>query len=373
MLRYTENMEHNDILKIAITRIPKVGPKALRQLISYCGGLEAVFKTKKKALLKIPMIGPAVANQISKHTSLIEAEKTLETLIKMNVDFHFYLDEEYPDRLKHYPDAPPIIFFKGNTSLNPSRTISIVGTRRPSTQGEVICRKIVEALSQIDVTIFSGLAYGIDTVAHQASVDFQIPTIGILASGFPTIYPSSNKKLALKMMEQGGLLTEFHPYHKLMPGQFPQRNRIIAMLSDAIIVIESKTKGGSMITASFGNQYHKDVFAVPGRPTDKMSLGCNYLIKNNQAALIENGNDVLEMMQWTAGQGSKQKQGSLFLDLTPDEEKVLGILDEKGKINKDQLHYISEIQISSLSSILLNLEFKGAIKTLPGNKYAVLS
>lgn len=365
-------MEQNDIFKIAITRIPKVGPKALRLLISYCGGLEAVFKSKKKALLKIPTIGPVVANQICNHTNMHEAEKTLKTLDKMGVQFHFYLDSDYPDRLKHYADAPPIIFFKGKGSLLPRRTVSIVGTRRPSAHGEVICQQIVEALSQTELTVISGLAYGVDTIAHQSCIDNQISTIGVMASGFPTIYPSSNSKLAQKMMEQGGLLTEFHPYQSLVPGQFPQRNRVIAMLSDAVVVIESQTKGGSMITANFGNQYHKDVFAVPGRPKDKMSLGCNYLIKHNQAALIENGNDLLEMMQWSEDNTKKNRQGQLFIDLTPDEEKIMKILDEKGLINKDQIHYLSQIQISSLSSILLNLEFKGAIKTLPGNKYALL-
>ena len=365
-------MEQSDIYKIAITRIPKVGPKALRLLISYCGGLEAVFKTKKSSLLKIPTIGPFIANQVCQTNNLIEAEETLKTLEKMKTKFHFYLDNDYPSRLKHFDDAPPIIFFKGNGDLNPAQTLSIVGTRLPTERGKLLCQKIVKDLSHLKLTVISGLAYGIDTAAHQACIETDLPTIGVLASGLPTIYPSENQKLAKRMMDKGGILTEFHPNHKLDPRQFPQRNRVIAMMSDAVLVVESKQKGGSMITASFGNQYHKDVFAFPGRPSDKMSLGCNKLIKQNKAALIESSHDLIEMMQWHEQAESKIEQGNLFIKFTPEEAHIMNILKQKAKINKDEIHYLSKIQISKVSAILLNLEFKGAIKTLPGNKYALL-
>lgn len=365
-------MEQTDIYKIAITQIPKLGPKTLRQLISYCGGIEAVFKAKKSKLERIPLIGPMIAHEVNHSVDLGLAEKTLHDLIKNDISFSFYLDDQYPKRFKHFADAPPIIFYKGKGQMNPTRSLAIVGTRRPTTQGLIECEKIVQELKPYDITIVSGLAYGIDTAAHQTAVINNMETIGILASGLPHIYPAANRKLAAKMMEHGYVFSEFPPYHKLDPRQFPQRNRVIAMMADAILVVESKQKGGSMITANFGNQYHKDVFALPGRPIDKMSLGCNQLIKQNKAALIENSYDIVSMMHWELSSQNQSFQTQLFQDLPGDEAQVLNIIRDKHKINKDEIHYRSQLQISKLSGVLLNLEFKGLIKSSPGNSYSIV-
>ncbi len=363
-----------ELYKIALTKIDSIGAVLTKQLVSYCGGIEAVFEQSKKQLLKIPKIGPAAVEKILSTDALKKAEKEQEFIHKEKVSYHFYLDELYPSRLKHYPDSPVMIYYKGSLNLEKRRTVGIIGTRQPSEIGKLNCDKLVEDLKAYDVYIISGLAHGIDSTAHKASVRNGIPTIGVLGHGLQMMYPAQHKSLALKMMNEGGaIITEFG--HTTIPDRpnFPMRNRIIAALSDALVVVESARKGGSIITTVYANDYNKDVFAFPGRIQDEKAQGCNMLIKQHKAALIESAADIGYIMNWEEDTEAMPSQASLFLDLTTEQQSVVDCLKENREQSADQLHYKLKIPHSKLSSLLLNLEFNGILKSLPGKKYILYS
>jgi DNA processing protein len=359
--------------KIAITQIPKVGPVLIKNLISYCGGLEAVFEEKKSNLEKIPGIGPIAAKNIFNADNTKRAEQEIKFIERNNIKPYFYLDDNYPHRLKHFPDAPTLLYYKGTDCLNSHRTVGIVGTRKPTEKGKIVCEQLVQGLQKYNTSIISGLAYGIDSCAHRQATQIGIPNIGVLGHGLDMIYPATNRKLASQMIENGGILSEFISGTKPDFTNFPQRNRVIAMLSDAIVVVESAKKGGSIISAEFGLQYHKDVFAIPGRVTDEMSSGCNKLIKQNRAALLESADDIGYIMNWEeSSETNKNKQASLFVELSSEEQEIVSLLRKEKEMALDKLHYSTGIPLSNLSSILLNLEFSGIVKPLPGKKYILL-
>ena len=364
-------MEQPNLYDLAISQIHGIGPRSVRNLISYCGTSKAVINAPKHQLMKIPGIGPEMVNKLKAKSLLIDAEKTRNLLAQYGVDFHFFTSTTYPARLKNFADSPAGFFYKGIHVFNKERTIAVVGTRTPSPQGCQMTEKVVEELAPYNPVIISGLAIGIDTIAHQSALRNNLHTIGILGQGFPDIYPPVNRKLGINMLSSGGLLSEF-PFHKKAdPRHFPQRNRIIAMLADALIVIESRKTGGSIISAHFANDYFKDVFAVPGRPGDLKSIGCNALIKSNRAALIDSGIDVALAMNWTQNKTFTNQQPSLFKELKPEEQKIFELLKEHNQVELDKLHYLSAIKLTELSNILLNLEFQGLIKVLPGKKYMI--
>ena len=330
-------MKEELLYKIAITKITKVGPVTARNLISYCGGVKAVFQTKKKDLLKIPGVGETTISNLLNKKALIEAEKELKFVETNNINLHFFLDKDYPSRLKHFPDSPILLYYKGNADLNSSRIVSIVGTRTPTVLGKAFCEEIVEGLQPYNILIVSGLAYGVDSVAHQKSLDFKIPTIGVLGHGLSKIYPSKHKKMADQMLECGGLLTEFSSEVDIEREHFPMRNRIIAGMCDALIVIETAEKGGSMISAHMANNYSKDVFAVPGRLNDKFSQGCNHLIKTHKASLIESAEDIAYVMRWDTKSERKSVQKSLFVDLSENEQQIVNLLQNVEDLSIDKL------------------------------------
>ena len=362
-----ENLLHN----IALTQISEVGPVMAKLLISYCGSAEAVFKSSKKALSKIPQVGLKTIERI--HTQRAEAfKKAEEELIYLRnnhgeaVLFH---SKDYPKRLKHFDSSPLVLYHRGSLHLNHPRTVAIIGTRKPTEQGKIICEKVIEGLRKYNVQIISGLAYGIDTCAHHCAVKLGMETIGVVGHGLDRLYPASNRNLVDQMKENGGVLTEFPTGTKPDRENFPMRNRIIASMSDVIIVIESKKRGGSIITAEFANSYNKDVFAVPGRISDDSSEGCNRLIKQHKAHLLESAEDVAYIMRWEDEQKEKVIQKSLFVEYTPEEQKIIDALSMNDQITIDDLNYKLQLPNSSLASLLLNLEFKGAIRSLPGKKY----
>lgn len=355
--------------QIALSLIPKVGPVLAKNLVSYCGSVEAIFKEKKSKLLKIPYVGEAVVHSLKNADIFERAEKEVQFIESHNITAHFYLDEQYPSRLKHYNDAPILLYYKGTDVLDSMRTLGIVGTRKPSDHGKATCERIVDGLKDANVSIISGLAYGIDTTAHSRCTIHNIPTVGVLGHGLDKLYPQSNINLARKMGLNGGILTEFISGTNPDAINFPQRNRVIAMLSDAVLVVESAEKGGSMISADFAFQYNKDVFAIPGRPSDTMSKGTNKLIKENKAALVESSDDINAAMNWDVNSSSQQTQMNLAFDLTDDEKTIVSLIKKEETLEIDKLHYLTKISHSSLSSTLLNLEFKGVIKSLPGKKY----
>jgi len=365
-------MNQELLYKIALTLIPHVGAISGKNLISYCGSVEAVFASSKKALLKIPGIGVETANSIVKQEVLALAEMEMKFLKKHNVKAHYFLDDNYPSRLKHLPDAPILLYFKGNANLEAERTVGIIGTRKPTATGKIICEEFVEELKSYNVTIVSGLAFGIDVAAHKKCVDIQTPTIGVLGHGLGTIYPSAHKKVAEQMLEHGGLLTEFaHTYGPDGP-HFPMRNRVVAGLCDALVVVETPKKGGSMITANFANQYHKDVFAFPGRIKDKESEGCNLLIKSHKAALLEGAKDLAYVMQWGAKSKKQDIQKSLFVELNNRQQKIVDLLKKTEQLSIDQLNATLSLTNSEMANELLDLEFKGLIKSLPGKRYLLV-
>ena len=364
--------------RIALSLLPNVGPVLARNLVSYCGSVEAVFKQKLKALEKIPEIGPKTAEKITKHTLFARADEEVEFIMKHDIQTYFYLDENYPQRLKHCHDAPILLYFKGNADLNKSRIIAMVGTRNASDYGKNITEKLIEELATLDVTIVSGLAYGIDIHAHRAALKSEIPTIAVMAHGLDRIYPGQHRSTAAKMIKYGGLLTEYPSNTNPDRENFPSRNRIVAGICDAVIVVEAAKKGGALITADIAHSYSRDVFAVPGRLDDQYSEGCNNLIKINRAALITSAADVSYLMGWERAANlekeivSKAIQKQLFIDLNVEEEALVKILEQNSKADIDSLAMDLQWPFTKLSSVLLGMEMKGLLKMLPGKKYQLL-
>ena len=360
------------LYKIALTLIPNVGPRTAKQLIAYCGGVEAVFKTSKRQLLKIPRIGPKLIENININNVLDKARQELDYICKHNIKPLFFLDETYPSRLKHINDSPLMLYFKGNANLNQERTVAIIGTRSPTQKGIWACQEIIKQFQPYSPVIISGLAYGIDITAHKKSLTEHIPTIGVVGHGLNTIYPHRHKSVAEKMIENGGILSEY-PSYTLPDGRhFPMRNRIIAGLADAVLVIETAEKGGSIITANLANSYHKDVFALPGNIFNKYSKGCNLLIKHHKASLFEHAEDVAQMMNWEIKKSRKNIQKELFVDLNEEEKNIVDLLRKHVEIDIDGLSHLARKKTSQLASLLLNLEFKGILKPLPGKRYVLI-
>lgn len=361
------------IHRIALTLIEGVGDVLAKQLVSYCGSVEAVFREKKRILEKIPEIGPKTAASIAGFKNFARAEKELEFIQRHGIDLFFYLDENYPARLKNCYDAPILLYYKGTSNLNHSRMVAIVGTRNSSDYGKNFTIKIVEELIQMKATIVSGLAYGIDITAHKACVQQGIETIGVMAHGLDRIYPQAHSSVARKMVIHGGLITEHTSGADPDRENFPKRNRIIAGLCDAVIVVEAAKKGGALITADIANSYNRDVFALPGRIDDTYSEGCNMLIKSNRAALIQSAADIRYIMGWDDSENPHKQalQKSLFVELNEDEKNLVGFISEQGRTAIDAIVIHSGMPSSKVASILLNLEFSGVIRCLPGKVFVL--
>jgi DNA processing protein len=364
------------LYKVALTKIPLVGAVTAKNLVSYCGGVQEVFSARKSDLMKIPGIGEQTALNIVNQTVLAEAEKEIDFISQHGIVPLFYLDKSYPQRLRHYNDSPVMLYYKGSANLNYYRIIGIVGTRTPTPQGLTLCEELVEGFLPYQPIIISGLAYGIDVAAHQKSLSLGLETVGVLGHGLSRIYPPQHRKIAMEMVEHGGLITEFPSHVGPERENFPMRNRIVAGLCDALIVVETAVRGGSIITVRQANDYNKDVFAIPGRVKDKYSQGCNYLIKSNLAALAENAEDVATTLRWEAKKTETEKRGhsvqqELFRELTEQEKHIIDIIHKEEEIGVDQLSYQTKILNSELASLLLNLEFKGIVRSLPGKRYVL--
>lgn len=350
-----------------------VGPITSRQLISYLGGPKEVFKAKKKDLLAIPGIGEKTIRSIANHTEIFSrAEEELKFIQKHEIQLLFYSDKGYPYRLKSIEDSPVLLYYKGNADLDHSRIVAIIGTRSPSDLGKMNCEKLVEDLKEYNVLIVSGLAYGVDITAHRKAVDLNIPTLGVMGNGMDKLYPTAHVATSKRMIQRGGLLTQFTTKTKPDRENFPMRNKIVAGISDAVIIIESGIEGGSMITADFANHYHKDVFAIPGRPSDEMNAGCNTLIKRNKASLIDSATDIAHFMNWDKIAGTKEIQRTLFTDLSEKEQIVITLLKQNDFLSIDRLYNELSMNPSATAGILLEMEFKGLIKSLPGKKYMLI-
>lgn len=367
---------HQDRLSfLALHFISGIGDQLVKQLVSYCGSAEQVFKTPKGKLLKIPGIGPVTAESIRTGSTFLQAEKEFKKAEKEDAEILFYTDKKYPERLKSIEDAPSLLYYKGNANLNHAKSVGIVGTRQATDYGKEMVSKIVEELKPHETLIVSGLAYGIDIQAHKQALKNNLPTVAVMGSGMDIVYPSAHKETAKKMLSHGGLLTENHFGTKPDAHNFPARNRIIAGMCDALIVVEAADKGGALITAEIANSYNRDVLAVPGSLGQTYSEGCNKLIRNNKATIYTSIKDLEYLMNWSTEETTLKKQKK-ELDLnaySADEQLVLGILQEKNSpMMIDELTIKTALSPSALASLLLTLEFSNVVKSLPGKQFALV-
>ncbi len=358
--------------KIGVSLIPGIGSINAKKLIAYTGGVEAVFREKKKTLLKIPGIGEHLAEQIVNHKVLEKAEKEIEFINRYEIGYHFYLDEKYPARLKNCDDSPVILYYMGNVDFNQAKIISIVGTRNATDYGRECCNKLLSDIKAHNhkAIIVSGLAYGIDICAHKSALKNGLETIAVLGHGLASLYPAVHKTTAKEITKQGALVTDFISDTIIDRNNFIKRNRIIAGLADVTIVIESAIKGGALITADIAGSYNRDVMAFPGRVNDQYSTGCNWLIRTNKATLIEGINDLEYMLGWDSPQiPSPPKQTELFINISDDEQLIVQMLRENGELSIDLISNRMNMPGSKVSAMLLNLEFAGIVRTLPGKVY----
>jgi len=361
-------MNNNLFYQIALTLIPDVGNVLAKTLVSYCGGVEEVFKSSRKKLQKAPGIGEKIAAGILSKTFLERAEEECRFVEDNNINTWFYLDKGYPFRLKECHDGPVLLYQKGTTDLNNRRTLSVVGTRNATEYGKTIITKIINDLATYDVLIVSGMAFGVDITAHRAAVNAGLPTIGILASGVDKVSPTPHHNTSVQMIEHGGgLISEFPSNSQVFIENFPRRNRIIAGISDATLVVQTDVKGGSMITAFQANSYNRELLAVPGRVGDKSAAGCNKLIKTNIASLVENGDDVCRILGWDIQTNNLPRQRQLFVELDEKEQLVADLFKETNSLQIDLLNSLVPLSYSEVAACLLTMEMKGVIKSLPGS------
>ena len=365
---------HSELFyQLALTLVPNIGDVQAKLLVQYFGEASAVFKAKKSELEKIDGIGEVRAASIKNFHDFHIAETEIKFIEKYRITTLFLTDEAYPKRLANCYDSPTLMFYKGTADLNASRIVAIVGTRSNTDYGKAFTEKLVQDLSEENIVIISGLAFGIDAIAHKASVKNAMPTIGVVGHGLSKIYPSANAALAKEMIAAGGgILSEF--FHDVKPDKhnFPLRNRIVAGLSDATVIVESTVNGGSMITAKLADSYNRDVFAVPGRTTDKVSAGCNHLIKYNKAVLLTDANEMLEVLGWKDKKVKAKKQRELFIELTQDEKNIIQILQGKEAVHIDEINTSSGLSSSAVAAAILNLELQGIVQGQPGKMYRVI-
>jgi len=366
-----------DILQqIAFSNFEGVGPVTGKKILDYFGNIENVFSASVRDFSQVERVGETLARKLYRQLNdaghLKQAELEVTFIEKNNITPIFYTDQCYPSRLKYCSDSPLMVYKKGKVDLNHTKSIGIVGTRNATSYGKEFCNQLVRDLTQHGVLVVSGLAYGIDICAHQAAMENGLPTLGVLAHGLDRVYPAEHRAVASKMQENGGLLTEYMSKTKPDRENFPMRNRIVAGLCDAIVVVESAAKGGSLITAEIANSYNRDVFALPGKVGSSSSNGCNKLIKSNKAALIESYKDIEYVMGWQREKDRpKQVQKKLFVHLSKEESMLVGLIQTEEKINVDELALKAQIPVSKLSVLLLNLEFNGIVKALPGKFYSL--
>ncbi|MBE8727613.1 DNA-processing protein DprA [Flavobacterium hungaricum] len=357
---------------LALLKIEGVGDIMAKKLLHSCGDAAAVFKAKNTQLAGIDGIGTILLKNLKDKTVFEKAEVELNFIKSNQINTSFYLDESYPERLKHCFDAPVLLFTAGNINFKNRKIISIVGTRQITSYGTECCKKLIEDIAPLNPIIVSGFAYGVDIVAHQTAMDLGLQTIGVLAHGLNHIYPRTHKKYMAKMEENGGFITEFWSNSTPDKEKFVRRNRIVAGMTEATIVIESADKGGSLITANMANEYNRDVFAVPGRVTDKYSQGCNNLIKTQKANVLTSGADLIYILNWDIETKLPGIQKQLFIDLDPDEQKIYDFLLKNGKELLDIIALQCDFPIFKMSGILLNMELKGVIRPLPGKLFEVI-
>jgi len=358
---------------LTLQHIPHLGDGSIKKLIQYFGSAEAVLQQKKEHLLKVDGIGKHKIQSFwdKNHSACAKAE--LEYIKKHNIAYSCYTDNDYPERLKHCIDGPVILFQRGNIELKHTKIISIVGTRKITSYGAAFVEKLIEELTPFNPIIVSGFAYGVDIAAHKAALANGLQTIGVLAHGLDKIYPKAHQKYMKDVENNGGFMTDFWTSDTFVHTNFLQRNRIIAGLSEATIVIESAAKGGSLVTTDFANGYHRDVFAVPGRATDALSIGCNNLIKQHKAHLLTSAADIGYILNWKLEEAAPVPvQKKLFVELDDDEKSIWSFLQKHGKEELDIIALHCKMPTHKIAGILLTMELKGVVRPLPGKLFEVV-
>lgn len=358
-----------------LTKIKLIGPVSIRNLISYCGSAQQVLNSGKNKLMQVPGINEERAELIIQNRNQLDksVDQEMEFIFKHNIHCLPYYDELYPYRLKNIHDAPALLFFKGQACYNQPRCIAVVGTRKATPYGKQFVESLIQDLKLYDPVIVSGLAYGIDIIAHRQAIEHNLNTIAVLGYGLHTVYPASHQSVADKMQNRGGLITEYRTDQKMQPEFFADRNKIIAGLCDAIIVVESAVKGGALITAQYAVDYNRDVFAVPGRVGDSYSEGCNDLIKSNKAALIDRAEDLIKALRWDTDLQKGSTQRRMLFDLNEQEQILFDYLKEYEDAHVDQIAIHTKMTASKVAGILLELELKGAVLALPGKRYRAIT
>ena len=359
--------------RIALGMIPGVGDITARKLVSYAGSVEAVFTESYRNLTKIPGVGEALAKAVAGHEYLDAAAEEAEFVEKHGIKVFFYLDDDYPVRLRQCEDSPVTFYLRGNADINAPMILSVVGTRHATQHGRELCQKIIAGLAEHfpGLLIVSGLAYGIDIAAHKAAIATGLPTAAVLGHGLKTIYPSVHAGVARSMLQNGGHITDFSSSTLPERNNFIRRNRIIAGISDATLIVESGIKGGALITADIASSYNRDVMAVPGRPGDEWSAGCNALIRCNKAALVEKCSDIEYFLGWKPAALTAPVQTVLFTGMTDNERKILDALKSEGDLTMDAMARMLEMPVYKLSTVLLQMELAGLITPCPGSVYRI--
>jgi DNA processing protein len=358
---------------LTLKKVTNLGDGSIKKLIGEVGDAEAVLTEKTNNLLKIDGIGKVKVKDLHNPEHRKAAENELKFIQENNINYLMYDQHEYPEKLKHCIDGPVVLFSSGNIDLQHKKMLSIVGTRQVTRYGVQFCEELIETLAPVNPVIVSGFAYGVDITAQRAAVKHNLQTVGCLAHGLNQIYPKTHKKYVAQIEENGGFFTDFWSTDTFDRKNFLARNRIIAGLSEATVVIESADKGGSLVTADIANSYNRDVFAVPGRAHDPLSKGCNMLIKTQRAHILTSAADLIYMLNWNPDkniQPAVQKQ--LFVELDQQEKKIYNFLNANGKELLDVIALQCHIPTFKVASILLNMELKGVIKPLPGKLFEVI-
>jgi DNA processing protein len=364
-------MMGQDLLyQVGLTFVQNIGCVHAKILLEKYRCAQNIFKASLRELTALEGIGTIRAKSIKSFNDFTAAEKEINFIEKYNINPLFITDKNYPQRLLNCYDSPTLLYYKGDADLNSSRIVSVIGTRNHTEYGKQLTETLVKELAAYNITIVSGLAFGIDAIAHKAALKNNLPTVGVLAHGLDQIYPFQHTALAKDMAKKGGgLLTEFRSNSNPDKHNFPTRNRIVSGMSDATVVIETGTKGGSMITAELANGYNKDVFAFPGKVTDSKSAGCNYLVRNNKAILLTEAKELIDCMNWGEQKIIPKKQRAIFLELSENEKTIISILREKDFTPIDELNLKSKLSTSAVAAAVLSLELQNVIVSLPGKLY----
>ncbi|MEO7176532.1 MAG: DNA-processing protein DprA [Saprospiraceae bacterium] len=363
-------MYSSDILYlVALSKVNWIGPVLARKLLAHFGTAEAIFSATKRDLMQMHGISKALVQNLDFSSCVESAQVELRMSEELDYRIIVYTDKDYPYRLKQRKDSPIVLYYTGNGDMDHHRILAIVGTRTPTSQGISLCNQILESLQSCNIHVVSGLALGVDIAAHRKCLELDIPTYGVMGTGMDQIYPYENRESANKMRKLGGILTEFGIGTQAEKVNFPMRNRIIAGMCDGLLVVESKVKGGSMITAELANGYDRDVFALPGRPGDIFAQGCLHLIKHNKASLVENGTDIAHAMNWNEEQIKRGAQTSLFVELNASEQQLANLCKKPLPVSVDLFYQNWAGTPSELAATILGMELKGLLRQLPGKQY----